>query len=73
MLGHAPRLMRDPLGFLTGLPAHGDIVDIMIGAMRVSVVCHPRLVHQMLLNEPALTAAMCCPRYWPPATRTARL
>ncbi|WP_367318840.1 cytochrome P450 [Streptomyces sp. HUAS ZL42] len=51
LLGHAPRLMRDPLGFLTGLPAHGDIVDITIGAMRVSVVCHPELVHQMLLSD----------------------
>jgi cytochrome P450 len=51
LLGHVPRLVRDPLGFLTGLPVHGDIVDVKVGLTRASVVCHPELVHQMLLND----------------------
>lgn len=49
-LGHAPALLRDPLGFLASLPRHGDLVWIRIGPVKALVVCHPELTHRMLLT-----------------------
>ncbi|ARZ71729.1 cytochrome P450 [Streptomyces albireticuli] len=49
--GHALQLRKGPLAFLAGLPAHGDLVQVRIGPSRGFVVCHPDLVHQVLLND----------------------
>jgi len=51
LLGHLPRIVRDPLGFVGRLSAYGDIVDVKVGPVRMSVVCHPELVDRMLRNE----------------------
>ncbi len=45
---HGISLVRRPLHFLNSLPAHGDLVEIRLGPRRAWVVCHPRLVHEML-------------------------
>ena len=51
LLGHLPRLARDPLGFVSGLSRYGDVVDIRLGPSRTTVVCHPELVDRMLRDE----------------------
>lgn len=51
LLGHAPRLLRDPLGFLESLPAHGDLVQIRVGTSHALVICHPTLLHHMLVDD----------------------
>ncbi len=47
-LTHGMALFRRPLEFLDSLSAHGDLVEIRLGPTRAWVVCHPRLVHEML-------------------------
>ncbi|MFC8367619.1 cytochrome P450 [Streptomyces sp. NPDC057239] len=47
-VGHGIALFRRPLEFLNSLSAYGDLVEIRLGPMRAWVVCHPRLVHEML-------------------------
>jgi cytochrome P450 len=51
LLGHTLSLLHDPLGFLTSLPAHGDLVRIRFGPFEAIVVCTPKLVRQVLLND----------------------
>ncbi|MCM2417794.1 cytochrome P450 [Streptomyces sp. RKAG293] len=51
LLGHAPRIMKDPLAFLTSLSAHADLVRISIGPWHGLVVCHPDLVHRVLMDD----------------------
>lgn len=51
VLGHTWSLLSDPLGFLTALPAHGDLVRIRLGPFEAIVVCTPELVRQVLLND----------------------
>ncbi|GHE12924.1 cytochrome P450 [Streptomyces alanosinicus] len=51
ILGHAPHLMRDPLGFLASLPAHGDLVAIRLGPQHAYVPCHPELLRQLLADD----------------------
>jgi cytochrome P450 len=51
LLGHAVQLARDPLRFLTSLPAHGDVVRIRLGPWPAFVVCPPDLVHRVLLDD----------------------
>jgi len=51
VLGHAWQLYRDPLRFLRTLPAHGDLVKIMVGPAATYVICHPELVHEMLVDK----------------------
>ncbi|MEV0126151.1 cytochrome P450 [Streptomyces sp. NPDC050703] len=48
LLGHAWNLVRDPLGFLSALRDHGDLVRIRLGPKTAYVVCDPRLVGAML-------------------------
>jgi pentalenene oxygenase len=48
LLGHAIQLRRDPLRFLTSLPAHGDVVRIRLGPWPSYVVCRPDLVQRVL-------------------------
>ncbi|MEZ3180380.1 cytochrome P450 [Streptomyces pimonensis] len=47
-VGHGIALFRRPLEFLNSLSAYGDLVEIRLGPVRAWVVCHPRLVHEML-------------------------
>lgn len=51
LLGHIPRLLRDPLKFLTSLPAHGDLVQIRLGPVSAIVVCDPELTRQVLIDD----------------------
>ncbi|MGH3868766.1 MAG: cytochrome P450 [Pseudonocardiaceae bacterium] len=51
LLGHALALSRRPLDFLKSLPAHGDLVRVKLGPWPAYVVCHPDLVHQILVED----------------------
>lgn len=51
LLGHAVRLVRDPLGFLASLPGQGDLVEVKLGPVHAYVACHAELVHQVLVND----------------------
>ncbi|MFC5722273.1 cytochrome P450 [Streptomyces gamaensis] len=51
VLGHGLSLLRDPLGFVSALPAHGDLVRIRVGSREVVVVCHPALTRHVLLDD----------------------
>ncbi|MEY9943636.1 cytochrome P450 [Kitasatospora sp. GAS1066B] len=51
LLGHLPRLARDPAGFLAGLPAFGDLVEFRLGTHRVQVPCHPELLRQVYADD----------------------
>ncbi|PZS40380.1 MAG: cytochrome P450 [Pseudonocardiales bacterium] len=51
LLGHTLPLLRNPLRFLTSLPARGDLVRIRIGPVEAIVVCAPELIRQVLLND----------------------
>ncbi|MFJ9950958.1 cytochrome P450 [Kitasatospora sp. NPDC091207] len=56
-LGHAPALLRDPLGFLGSLSRHGGVVRIRLGPRTVCVVTDAALVHTLLV-----ALAHDCPR-----------
>ncbi|WP_380281876.1 cytochrome P450 [Kitasatospora purpeofusca] len=56
-LGHAPALLRDPLGFLGSLAQHGAVVRIRLGPRTVCVVTDAGLVHTLLV-----ALAHDCPR-----------
>ncbi|MEU3910412.1 cytochrome P450 [Streptomyces sp. NPDC029721] len=51
LLGHVLPLLRDPLGFLTRLPRHGDLLQIRLGPLPVIVVCDPVLTGQVLRDD----------------------
>ncbi|MFE5207256.1 cytochrome P450 [Streptomyces sp. NPDC056600] len=51
LVGHLVRLLRDPLAFLTSLPAHGDLVRIRLGPLTVVVVCDAELTRQVLVGD----------------------
>ncbi|WP_046731464.1 cytochrome P450 [Streptomyces humi] len=51
LLGHALALLRDPLGFLRSLPPHGDLVAVNLGSRPAIVVCEPRLLHHVLVDD----------------------
>ncbi|WP_186768212.1 cytochrome P450 [Streptomyces qinzhouensis] len=51
LLGHAASMLRDPLGFFAGLPAHGELVDIKMGPFKALVVTTPELIHQVLMDD----------------------
>ncbi len=51
LLGHAPQFARKPLDFLASLSAHGDLVRIKLGSHTAYAVCHPALVHQLLVAD----------------------
>ena len=48
LAGHAGRLNRDALGFVTGLRRHGPMVKIFIGPRPVYVVNSPELIREVL-------------------------
>ncbi|GLF96807.1 cytochrome P450 [Streptomyces yaizuensis] len=51
LLGHALRLLRDPLPFVSCLASHGDLVEIRLGPQRVYMVCHPELLQRVLTDD----------------------
>ncbi|MFD8148940.1 cytochrome P450 [Streptomyces sp. NPDC059708] len=51
LLGHLVPLLRDPLGFLTRLPRHGDLLQVRLGPLPVIVVCDPALTGQVLRED----------------------
>jgi pentalenene oxygenase len=53
VLGHAMKLLRDPMSFLRSLPSHGDVVRIKIGPTRAIMVCDPDLTREVLVNDRA--------------------
>ncbi|MEV5612232.1 cytochrome P450 [Streptomyces sp. NPDC052225] len=48
LLGHAWNLLRDPLGFLSGLRDGGDVVQLRLGPKTAYAVCDPELVATLL-------------------------
>ncbi|MFI2429351.1 cytochrome P450 [Streptomyces sp. NPDC018955] len=53
LLGHAHRLARDPLPFITSLRRHGSVVRIRIGPTAAYVVTDPDLTRRVLVTEAA--------------------
>ncbi len=53
VLGHTLALVRNPLGFMTSLPALGDLVRIGFGPIKAIVICHPDLIRQVLVDDRA--------------------
>lgn len=52
LLGHAPELRADPLGFLLGLfRDHGDVVRFGFGPKTAHLVVHPDAVKRVLVDE----------------------
>ncbi|MEV6397987.1 cytochrome P450 [Streptomyces sp. NPDC051907] len=51
LLGHALALWRDPLGFLSSLRQHGDLVRVHLGTMPMVVVTTPDLVHEVTVRQ----------------------
>ncbi|WP_234439652.1 MULTISPECIES: cytochrome P450 [Streptomyces] len=51
LIGHVVPLLRDPLAFLTSLPAHGDLVRIRLGPLEMIVICDPELTRRALLDD----------------------
>lgn len=51
LLGHAAKLLRAPLPFLSSLPATGDLVEIQLGTQSAYVVCTPELAHHVLTDS----------------------
>ncbi|MFF4369474.1 cytochrome P450 [Streptomyces sp. NPDC001594] len=50
-IGHGLAALKDPLGFLTGLAAHGDLVLIRVGTWRAYVACHPEVAYRVLQDD----------------------
>ncbi|AMU78142.1 cytochrome P450 [Mycobacteroides abscessus] len=51
LLGHLVAIVRDPLGFMAALPAHGDLVTIQLGRLPAVVICDPDLTQQMFRQD----------------------
>ncbi|MGW8365676.1 cytochrome P450, partial [Streptomyces wedmorensis] len=51
LIGHVVPLLRDPLAFLTSLPAHGDLVRVRLGPLEMIVICDPELTRRALLDD----------------------
>lgn len=51
VIGHAGQLLRDPLKFVSSLPAYGDLVGIQLGPVKVIMVCDLELTRQVLLDD----------------------
>ncbi|GAA3642495.1 cytochrome P450 [Lentzea roselyniae] len=51
LLGHLAPMLRDPLAFLTSLPAHGDLLQIRVGRLKMIVVCDSELLRQVLRDD----------------------
>ncbi|MGP4009969.1 cytochrome P450 [Streptomyces sp. 4N124] len=53
LIGHAHRLARDPLPFITSLREHGSVVRIGIGPTPAYVVTDPALTRRVLVTDAA--------------------
>jgi cytochrome P450 len=53
LIGHAHRLIRGPLPFITGLRRHGGVVRIRIGPTPAYVVTDPVLTRRVLVTDAA--------------------
>src|SRR5262249_47238131 len=51
LAGHLLPLLRDPLAFLTSLPAQGGLVRIRLGPVTLVVICDPELTRQALVDD----------------------
>ncbi|MFE1320725.1 cytochrome P450 [Kitasatospora phosalacinea] len=51
VLGHGLRLLRGPVGFLSSLHEHGDLVAVRLGPTTAQVPCHPALLAQVLEDD----------------------
>ena len=51
LVGHLVPLLRDPLGFLRSLPAHGDLVEVRLGPVTTVIACTPELTMQILRDD----------------------
>ncbi|MFF3247314.1 cytochrome P450 [Streptomyces sp. NPDC002870] len=51
LLGHVPKLLRDPFLFLKSLREHGDLVRVDFGTMPVYVTTSAELVHEVTVNQ----------------------
>ncbi|MFJ9729831.1 cytochrome P450 [Streptomyces sp. NPDC101171] len=49
-LGHGLKLVRDPLAFMSGLRAHGDVVRLKLGPKTVYAVTTPELTGALALS-----------------------
>lgn len=55
LFGNALSFLRDPLRFLRGAcERHGDVVDVAIGPLAVTLVSHPDLVEDILVTRSRL-------------------
>lgn len=51
-LGNSHQYLRDPLRFLRSMQArHGDVVNVALGPMEVTLVSHPDVVEDILLTR----------------------
>lgn len=51
LIGHAWQLAVRPLEFMASLPAHGDLAQVKLGPWPAYVVCHPDLLHKVLVED----------------------
>ncbi|WP_324192474.1 cytochrome P450 [Nocardia transvalensis] len=51
LVGHLLPLVRDPLGFLSSLPAQGELVRIELGPLDTILVCDRELVQHVLRHD----------------------
>ncbi|MET9800919.1 cytochrome P450 [Streptomyces sp. NPDC006368] len=51
LLGHALKLWRDPLGFLTSLRETGELVQVHLGTMPVYVATSAELIHEVTVGQ----------------------
>jgi cytochrome P450 len=51
VLGHVGPFLRDPLGFVDSLSAHGELVQFRLGSQFMVMVCDPALTHEVLVDD----------------------
>ncbi|GAA1588676.1 cytochrome P450 [Nocardia ninae] len=51
LMGHLLPLVRDPLGFLSSLPAQGELVRFELGPLEAILVCDRELVQHVLRHD----------------------
>lgn len=51
LLGHAPVLLTDPLGFLRSLAGRAGLVEVRLGPCRAILICDTELTRKALLND----------------------
>jgi epi-isozizaene 5-monooxygenase len=54
LLGHALKFGRDPLGFLSTLRDHGELVRLKLGPRPAYAVCSPELLGELLSADPEI-------------------